>query len=258
MKVSIITVTYNSELFLENCIQSVMAQDYQNIEYIVVDGGSTDKTKDILFKYNFFISKWISEKDDGLYHAINKGIKMSSGDIIGTLHSDDLFASNKVVSKIVDSFKFNNVKAVYGDIVYVSTNDTDRVVRNWKGKNFNRGNFNFGWMPAHPSFYILKSILQLGGDYDSCFASSADYELMTRYLYLYQIPAFYLPLLIVKMRLGGISNKNFYNRLLANRNDYLAMKKNNISFPWLVAILKPICKIFQFKLFISSTISSSS
>jgi len=258
MKVTIITVTYNSDLYLEQCIQSVMAQDYENIEYIVIDGGSTDKTVNILLKYNFFISNWISEKDDGLYHAINKGIRISSGDIIGTLHSDDLFASNNVVSKIVDCFKLNNVKAVYGDIVYVSSSDTDRIVRQWKGKIFNRSNFNYGWMPAHPSFYILKSIFQLGGVYDSSFASSADYELMTRYLYFYKISAFYLPLLIVKMRLGGISNKSFYNRFLANRNDYLVMKKNNIFFPWLVAILKPILKISQFKLFISKSISSTS
>ncbi len=247
MKVSIITVTFNSAQFLEQCIQSIIAQDYQDIEYIVIDGGSTDNTLDILLKYNFFITKWLSEKDEGMYHAINKGIQLSSGDVIGTLHSDDLYASNDVVSKIVASFKLNNVKAIYGDIEYISRNDTNKVVRQWKGKSFNRFNFNFGWMPAHPSFYIFKSVLQLGGDYDSFFSSSADYELMIRYLYNYNISTCYLPLLMVKMRIGGISNKNIQNRIRANRFDYLAMKKNYIYFPWLVAILKPLRKILQFK-----------
>lgn len=248
MKVTIITVTFNSGYFLEQCIQSVIAQNYPNIEYIIVDGGSTDNTLDIINRYQSFISKWISEKDKGMYDAINKGIQMATGDVIGALNSDDFFASNDVIDAIVNTFDRCGVAAVYGDIVYVHPMDTGKVVRQWNGGVYNRKNINFGWMPAHPSFYIKKSILSKGGNYDSNFTSAADYEFMTRYLYYHKISAQYLPKLIVKMRTGGISNQSLYKRLLANRQDYLAMKKNKIPFPWVVAFLKPVRKIPQFSI----------
>ena len=247
MKVTIITVTFNSGYFLEQCIQSVIAQNYPNIEYIIVDGGSTDNTLDIINRYQSFISKWISEKDGGMYDAINKGIQMATGDVIGTLNSDDLFASSDVIDAIVNTFDRYGVAAVYGDIVYVHPINTGKVVRQWNGGDYNRTNINFGWMPAHPSFYINKAVLQNGGNYDSKFTSSADYEFMTRYLYYHKISAQYLPKLIVKMRTGGMSNQSLYKRLLANRKDYQAMKKNNIPLAWLVAIFKPLRKIPQFK-----------
>lgn len=250
MKVTIITVTYNSGCFLEQCIQSVIAQNHADIEYIIVDGGSTDNTLEIISRYQPFISKWISEKDEGMYDALNKGIAMATGDIIGTLNSDDLFASGDVIGAVVDVFERYGVAAVYGDIVYVHPRDTTMVVRYWKGGTYNRKNINFGWMPAHPSFYIIKTALTMGGNYDARFISAADYDFMTRYLYAHKISAHYLPKLLVKMRTGGISNQSFSNRVLANRNDFKAMVKNNIPFAWMVAILKPLRKIPQFKLLI--------
>ena len=252
MKVTIITPTYNSGLFLEQCIQSVIAQNYVNIEYIIVDGGSTDNTLEIIHRYQSFISKWISEKDQGMYDALNKGIALATGDVIGTLNSDDLFASEDVISSVVNAFDRFGVSAVYGDIVYVDPKDTGTVVRQWKGGTYNRTNINWGWMPAHPSFYIIKSALQTGGNYDSRFISAADYDFMTRYLYCHKISAHYLPKLLVKMRTGGISNQSLSKRLLANQNDFKSMVKNNIPFPLLVAILKPLRKIPQFKLLIPS------
>jgi glycosyltransferase involved in cell wall biosynthesis len=246
MKVTIITVTYNSAQFLEDCMNSVLSQDYDNIEYIVVDGGSTDETVSIIKKYNDRISKWVSEKDSGMYDAINKGMKMATGDIIGLLNSDDLLASTDVVTCIVESFKKQKVDCVYSDLVYVDRFNTQKIIRYWKGLTYNRRRFNLGWMPAHPTFYIRKEIVEQLGEYESHFFTAADYEFMTRLLYRYRISAYYLPKLAVKMRTGGASNVSFYSRFRANRRDYLSMKNNKVPFPFIVSLLKPLSKLNQY------------
>lgn len=247
MKVTIITVTYNSAGWLEQCIQSVIGQHYPDIEHIIVDGGSTDATLDIIRRYQPYISQWISEKDNGMYDAINKGMRMATGDIIGTLNSDDILASGDVISAIVNGFKYNDVQAVYGDIVFVQQTNLQKILRVWKGGEYSRTKFRFGWMPAHPSFYISRKVVAQYGNYETHFYSAADYEFMTRYLYFHNISACYLPKLIVKMRAGGMSNGNIFRRLRANRRDYLAMKKNNIPFAFFISILKPLRKIHQFR-----------
>lgn len=247
MKVSIITVTLNSEKYLSDCIQSVRNQDYLDIEHIIVDGKSIDGTLQIIKANQNSLSKWISETDRGMYDAINKGIAMATGDIIGILNSDDIFASNSVIGNIVECFEKENTDSVYGDLVYVKPSNTDRVFRLWKGVAYKRYRFNFGWMPAHPTFYMKRSLIEKYGSYENHYYTAADYEFMARYLYKYRISATYLEQLVIKMRTGGASNSSLKKRLRANRRDYLAMKKNNIPFSFFVSILKPISKIGQYK-----------
>lgn len=246
MKVSLITVTYNSAPYLQDCIKSVIDQHYDNIEHIIIDGNSTDGTVGIIKNFEGHISKWVSEPDKGMYDAINKGLKMATGDIIGILNSDDMFASRDVISSIVDCFNEYQLDAVYGDLVYVNKSNTKKVIRLWKGFTYNRFHFNYGWMPAHPTFYIRRELIDELGDYESHYYTAADYEFMARYLYRFRISARYLPKLIVKMRVGGQSNITLKSRLRANRRDYLAMKKNQLPFPLFASILKPIIKLHQY------------
>jgi glycosyltransferase len=247
MKVSIITVTLNSARYLEDCIQSVMMQDHPDIEHIIVDGKSTDGTLDIIKKYESHIAKWVSEKDHGMYDAINTGMRMATGDIIGTLNSDDMLASPDAVSVIVKTFDVQKVDAVYGDLVYVSPEDTNRIIRVWKGLPFRRKRFCHGWMPAHPTFYFRKRLLDEFGYYETHYFTAADYEFMARYLFYHRVSASYIPKLIVKMRQGGMSNGNLLRRLRANRRDYLAMKRNRIPFAFFVSLVKPLSKLHQYK-----------
>ncbi len=246
MRVTIITVTMNSARFLEDCIQSVIRQNYNDIEHIVIDGASTDGTLVIIEKYKDHISKWISEKDGGMYDAINKGMQMASGDIIGTLNSDDVLAAPNVISTIVDSFNDQSIDAVYGDLVYVDPINTDKVIRVWRGLPFKRSRYKYGWMPAHPTFYFRKALLPKYGYYETHYFTASDYEFMARYLFYFRVNASYIPKLIVKMRTGGMSNKTIYQRLRANRRDFLAMKRNRIPFPFIVSMLKPLIKLHQF------------
>lgn len=171
---------------------------------------------------------------------------MATGDIIGVLHSDDVFAGNGVVSAVVNAFNENKVDAVYGDLNYVYAEDISKIYRNWKGKIFHRSLFHKGWMPAHPAFYFKKSLIEKYGNYRIEFESAADYELMIRYLYKHRVPAIYIPELMILMRRGGMSNSNIKKRVQANRNDYLAMKANGIPMPLLVSIMKPLSKLHQY------------
>lgn len=246
MKVTIITVTHNSVLFLADCIESIIAQDYDNIEHIIIDANSTDGTLELLNHYDQHIAHWVSESDNGMYDAINKGMALATGSIIGILNSDDKLASETVITDIVNCFKTNQADAVYGDLVYVEKLNMQNIIRYWRGNSFKRFRFNYGWMPAHPTFYVRANLIKDLGGYETHYYTAADYEFMTRYLYRYRINACYLPKLIVRMRAGGQSNKNFNIRVRANRRDYLAMKVNKIPFPFAVSILKPIIKLHQY------------
>lgn len=246
LKVTIITVTYNSEKYLEDCIRSIQQQSYKHIEYIVVDGKSTDGTLSIIKKYDAFITRWISESDRGMYDAINKGMEMSSGDIIGILNSDDMLENDQVIQEIVQAFQEQQVDSIYGDLDYVDPDDVQKIYRIWKGKPYKRSLFHQGWMPAHPTFYFKREIFEKYGGYENHFYSAADYELMSRYLYKNHVTAYYIPKLLVKMRRGGQSNNSIKKRLRANRRDYLAMKKNGVPFPFIVSILKPLGKLHQY------------
>lgn len=246
MKVSIITVTYNSEKYLSDCIQSVRRQSHRDIEHIIIDGKSTDGTVRIINKNLDSISTWISETDRGMYDAINKGLKLATGDIVGILNSDDVFASADSVRSIVDCFKTTNTDSVYGDLIYVDPDNTNKVIRYWKGTSYKRSRFRYGWMPAHPTFYIRRELVSQYGLYKNHYFSAADYEFMARYLYLHKISSQYLDVMLVKMRTGGMSNCSFKKRFRANRRDYLAMKRNNIPFSLVVSVLKPLLKLPQF------------
>lgn len=246
-KVSIITVTFNSAKFLEDCIHSVQGQHFKNIEHIIVDGNSTDGTVAIIKKHENGIARWVSEPDRGIYDAINKGMAMATGDVIGILNSDDVLDNNDVITSIVKTFVSTKTDVVYGDLEVVAQDDTNKVLRIWKGQPFNRNRFRYGWMPAHPTFYVKRSLIEKYGGYETHYFTAADYEFMSRYLYKYKVSATYLPSLIVRMRTGGASNVNLKQRLRANRRDYLAMRRNKIPFPLIASILKPLIKVHQFR-----------
>lgn len=245
-RISIITVTYNSSAYLQDCINSIKQQDYDNIEYIIIDGKSTDGTQAIIRRNEDVVDFWVSETDRGMYDAINKGMAIATGDYIGLLNSDDVLDNPKVISRVVKTFEEQKVDSVYGDLEFVDRHDVNRVMRIWKGKPYKRSRFLYGWMPAHPTFYIRRSLIEQHGPYETHFYSAADYEFMCRYLYKNNISSAYIPSLMVRMRLGGQSNNNIKSRLRANRRDYLAMKRNNVPMPFLVSILKPLIKVHQF------------
>ena len=246
MKVSIITVSYNSEKTIEDTIQSVISQDYQDIEYIIIDGASSDATKSIIDNYKTDISCFISEPDAGIYDAMNKGINASKGDLIGILNSDDVYSNSFVVSDMVNALGSSD--AVYADLVYVDFNNLDKVKRVWKSGRFKKGAFYFGWMPPHPTFFVKKECYLNFGLYALSLRSAADYELMLRFIHKNNIKLSYLPEIIVKMRVGGVSNISLKNRILANREDKKAWKINNIRPKAFTFFLKPLRKLSQFRI----------
>lgn len=247
MKISIITITYNSAQTVEETIQSVVSQDFPDIEYIIVDGLSTDGTLSIVNRYTRYIHKVISEKDKGLYDALNKGINAASGEVIGMLHSDDLYANNQVISKIAQQFAADPaVEGVYADLVFVDRNETDKVLRTWKAGEFEPDAFKKGWMPPHPTFFVKKSVYERFGGFNLDLKLSADYELMLRFIHKHGIKISYLPETIVKMRMGGISNTSIFVKLKANIEDKLAWRMNNLKPGWFTTFRKPLKKLMQY------------
>lgn len=246
MKVSIITVTYNSAGTVEQTILSVIKQTYPNIEFIIVDGGSTDDTLKILDKYSVSISKRVSEKDNGLYDAINKGIDMAEGDVIGILHSDDFYIHDKVIENYIKVFESKPCDAVYTDLYYVDRDNIDKIKRKWKSGEYKEGSFLYGWMPPHPTFFVRKSMYDKYGKYILNFKTAADYELMLRFIHKNKIRLAYLPEFTVKMRIGGKSNATVQNRLNANTEDRQAWELNGLKPKFFTLYLKPLRKIFQF------------
>ena len=244
MKISIITVCYNSEETISDTIQSVLSQDYKDVEYIIVDGKSTDRTLEIIQSIKSRI-KLISEKDRGIYDAMNKGINIASGDVIGILNADDVYKNNQVLTAVMDAFKAN-VSIVYGDIEYVKYNDLSKVVRKWKAGVFRSGKFKWGWMPPHPGFFVKKSCYESFGLFNLNLSTSADYELMLRMLEVHHLSCNYISKTITSMRLGGASNSSLKNRLIANRNDKKAWTIHPINPFWFTFILKPLRKLPQF------------
>ena len=246
MKVSVITACYNSTATIEDAIRSVLSQNYHDIEYIIIDGKSTDDTVEIIRKYESKISKIISEPDNGIYDAINKGIKSATGDVVGFLHSDDFFSDENVLSKIAGKFKKSEADAVYSDLEYVYREDIHKIFRHWKSGNYTQGMFLKGWMPPHPTFYVKRVVYEKHGFYNTDFKISADYELMLRFIHKHQIKIAYIPEVLTKMRVGGKSNRSIFNRLKANKEDRMAWKINGLKPAPFTAFLKPLSKINQF------------
>lgn len=227
MKVSIITIAYNSGKSIADAINSVLGQTYPNIEYIVVDGQSKDDTMDIVRSFGTRITKHISEPDKGIYDALNKGIRLAEGDVVGFLHSDDIFAGPDVIADAVALFAEKQTDSIYGDLQYVYKNDTSRVFRNWKAGSFSMQKLRFGWMPPHPTFYVKKQVYDQYGLFNTDFRIAADYENMLRFLGKHRISTAYLPRVMVKMRVGGASNRSLKNIIQKSSEDLRAMKINN-------------------------------
>lgn len=246
MLVSILTAVLNSVNTIEDCIKSIQSQTYKNIEHIILDGGSTDGTLEVIKRYKNGIKKIVSEPDNGMYDAINKGLTLAEGEIIGILNSDDFYAHNKVIEKVVEKFKKEKVDSCYGDLVYVNKHDTSRIVRYWKSGEYKNGMMVYGWHPPHPSFFVKKEIYEKYGNFNTDLKIASDYEIMVRFLDKFKISTSYIPEVLVKMRIGGKSNRGLKNILLVSYEEYLAWKINgyrNCLFP---VIMTKMYKIPQF------------
>jgi len=244
LKISLITVAFNAEKTIERSINSVLGQKFNNLQYIVIDGGSTDGTKKIIDQYSDKISVIVSEPDNGIYDAMNKGIMLADGDIIGTINADDFLADDSVLSDVAEAFAQRDTDILYGDLDFIDPNE--KVVRKWRSGRYHNGMFNRGWMPPHPTFYCRKTLFDAHGAYSLEYGSAADYELMLRFIHAHKANVFYLNKIMVKMYIGGVSNKSIGNRVKALLYDLKAMRNNDIIFPYITIIFKPLRKILQF------------
>lgn len=244
IKISLITVTYNAESTIARCIESVIAQNYPNIEYIIIDGGSTDNTLQIINRYKDNINILITEPDHGVYDAMNKGIRMASGNVTGTLNADDFFAADDILTSVSSRFASPDIDVLYGNLDYINEDETIR--RKWRTRAYKRGFYNWGWMPPHPTFYCKTELFEKYGYYSLEHGTAADYELMLRFMHHNKANAAYLNKVMIKMQCGGLSNKSPTSRAKAWRFDLKAMRKNGVLYPLIALILKPLRKIGQY------------
>lgn len=245
MKISVVTITYNSAATLRDTIESVLAQEYSNIEYLIIDGESTDATINIIKSYSDNRIKWISEPDKGIYDAMSKGKRIATGDVVGVLNSDDFYPDNRALDRVANAFTNEAIDAVYGDLKYVDHQDISKTTRNWVSGMYDRENFLWGWMPPHPTFFLRKSAFEKYGYYNPGFKSAGDYELMLRMLFKNNLKALYIPHVQVTMRAGGVSNSSIKNRIRANQEDRKAWKLNDIKPRWYTLFMKPLSKLQQ-------------
>lgn len=243
--VTIITVSFNSSKTIRDTLNSVATQDYPNIEHIIIDGLSTDDTINIVNSYPH-ISLLQSEQDNGIYDAMNKGIKASLGRYIGILNSDDFYPNKSVISRVVEKLQHDQTNSLYGDLVYVHHSDVRKRLRTWIAGEFKPSKFLYGWMPPHPTFFVQREMYEKWGYFNTALRSAADYELMLRFLYKNRISVSYLPQIIVKMRSGGISNASISNRIKANKEDSEAWRINDLTPHIYTSWLKPLRKLSQF------------
>jgi len=246
MKITLITVTYNSESTLAYSISSVNNQTYPNIEHIIIDGVSTDNTLEIAQSTPNRITKVISEPDQGIYDAMNKGIAIASGEIIGILNSDDFLASPNILQHIVQLFETTGCDAVYGNLDFVGSRNIDKVIRHWKSSPYINNSFQNGWHPPHPTFFVKKEIYIKYGLFDTSLEVSADFELMLRFIEKYKIKAYYLNETIVKMRYGGVSTTSLKGIIVGNRNVLKAFRKNGVKVSPIYTINRIVSKLKQF------------
>lgn len=227
-KISIITVCRNSEATIRETLESVASQSYKNFEHIVVDGGSVDGTLAVLRAWKKYSVRLVSEPDEGIYDAMNKGIVMATGDIIGIINSDDIYYGDGVLEKVVSVMQDNAVDACYADLIYVDKNKSDRIIRYWKSCAFEKGLFTNGWMPPHPTFFTRRSVYEKYGLFDLKYSLAADFELMARLMEKFKIKSVYIPGVFIKMRYGGVSNRSMLNIVKQNIQIYQACRKNNL------------------------------
>ena len=248
LKISIITVSYNSEKTISDTIKSVYNQDYDNIEYIIVDGNSSDNTTNIIKefepKFNGKI-KWISESDKGIYDAMNKGLMMATGDIVGILNSDDFYTSNNVITTVANAFNNNKIDAIYADVHFIKDNNPEKISRYYSSKIFKRWLMRFGFMPAHPSFYIKRECLNKFGLYNTSYKIAADFEFLLRTIFIGKIKTQYIAKDFVTMRTGGASTSGINSHKQIMREHIRAFKENNIFTNRLLLSMRYIYKIFE-------------
>ena len=251
MKISIITVVLNNKETVQNAINSVLSQNYDDIEHIIVDGASTDGTveaiKDVVKKYPERSIKFVSEKDDGIYDAMNKGIALAKGEVVGLLNADDVYTDNLVLKKIAGVFADYSVDSCYADLVYVDKYDLDKVIRYWKSCAYRNGLFSKGWAPPHPTFFVRRKVYEKYGVFDLSYTMGNDVDLMMRFLNKYALKSVYIPDVFVRMRLGGVSNRNVINIVRQNLELFRAGKKNGVKiFPPVFIFGKIIARLSQF------------
>lgn len=244
MKISVITVCYNSAATIRDTLRSVAEQSHPELEHIVVDGASTDQTADIVRQFPH-VAHFICEPDEGLYHAMNKGIALASGEVVALLNADDFYTHPEVLARVAAQFEQSGAQALYGDLQYVHPVYLHRIVRHWRSGAYRVSDFRWGWMPPHPAFFVRRQWYDLLGNFDLEFRMAADYELMLRFLYKHQIPATYLPEVLVQMRAGGISNASWRHRWRAHREDRKAWVKNGLQPAFFTLWMKPLRKISQ-------------
>jgi glycosyltransferase involved in cell wall biosynthesis len=248
MKLSIITVVYNNERTVTEAVESVLGQTFKDIEYIIIDGGSTDKTVARLQPYLNEINRLVSEKDKGIYDAMNKGLALATGEVIGILNSDDVYADNGVLQAVMNAFEADrNLDMIYGDLVYVKEDDLTQIVRNWRSEPYYDNYFEEGHVPPHPTLFVRRHVYQQAGVFNISMKLAADYELMLRIFKKYHFKSRYLSRLLVKMRLGGSTNKNWKNILKGNMEILQAWKINSLPVPLLLMPHRILKRLAQFK-----------
>jgi len=243
MKISVITISYNAEDTIEKTLKSIENQSYNNIEHIIIDGGSKDSTLEICNSFSHE-AKIISELDNGVYDAFNKGLKLATGDVVGFLNADDTFYNENSIQDIVDAFSINETDIVYGNLDYV--NEESKVIRNWISRPYEKGLVKKAWKPAHPTFYCKKEVYDRLGGYNDSFKIAGDFELCLRFLEINQVPSFYLNKKLVKMLVGGISNSALKSKWIIFKEDLRALKINNISVNPVLFFLYKLKKLKQF------------
>ena len=241
-----ITVSRNAVKTIEETLQSVQTQNYPQVEHIVIDGASSDGTVDIILRHKNFITTFVTEPDHGIYDAMNKGIALASGDIIGILNADDVYTDETVLSQVAAIFSDSEINACYADVVYVDPQHPERIVRYWRSCEYYPGLFEKGWMPAHPTFFVRREVYEKFGSFDLSFPRQADFDLTMRFLAIHKIHSLYVPKIWVRMRAGGISNRSLIGILKGNIEAYQACKKNGLDVNILFIPRKIISRIPQF------------
>ncbi len=243
--ISLITITYNSAKTLRHTLDSIRSQTYREVEYIIVDGGSTDGTLDVIEANNDLVTKWVSEPDGGIYDAINKGIALATGEYVGLLHADDMLADNGVLRAIHHAIDQHHPDALYGDLDYISAGDSGRIIRRWISSPFHPIMLKRGWMPPHPTLYVKREWFNRIGSYNSQMKIAADYDFILRLFSKPNLETIYLPQCLVKMRVGGASNRSIKNIIIKMKEDYQAIKNNRIG-GLTTLLVKNASKVGQF------------
>ncbi|MBN8449617.1 MAG: glycosyltransferase [Candidatus Accumulibacter sp.] len=245
MKISVITAVYNRAALVAQAVESVQTQTWANVEHVVVDGASTDGTLQVLQSCLDDRAILISESDQGIYDALNKGLARATGDVVGLMHSDDFYADDQVLDSVAQAFADPAVGAVYGDLEYVARDDTRQVIRRWRSGEYHPRKLAWGWMPPHPTLYLRRGVIERWGGFDTRFRIAADYDAILRYFGQGRIHAAYLPRVLVRMRVGGESNRSLAKMWLKSREDYSALKRNGVGGAGALA-WKNLSKLGQF------------